>query len=871
MSEVTSGGPTADERSSPFASRWRGRWIWPVAPPITLDREANPVIDRAQARGWACLRHRFALAAAPARAPARLTADSRYVLWVNGVEVSRGPVRGNSRRLHYDEVDLAPHLGPGDNVIAALVRHYGSPTPWWMPATPTFGLGGGAFVFEAAISTFADAEDEHDGSDDAGDDGDVRWIVSDGGWRGSLSDAWTEAEHLHDGGAGGLAPNPPERFDARRLAPDWHEPGFADDAWSPVTELKTNHIGWDGDHHPSSLPYGALLARPTPPLGGEARPATIAAAGVASSGPPPDNPVDRVAADFAAATSLQRLDQQPLPVQVALTKEFEAGLLVLDFGEQVSGSVSIEVAAPEGTVIDVMAAEGVDSRGGPEPFQQRSGFRYTARGAGDRFETFDPIGLRYLGLSMRGTGNVTIKSATTRERLAPRGPGPYFECSDPRLDQIWAVGRRTVDLCSHDAYLDCPSREQRAWTGDAVVHELVDLTTNTDWRLARWNLQLAASPRPDGMLPMAAGGDFEWADRTYIPDWALHWIHGLSVFARYTGDDDLVRRLLPVAERVLQWFLDFQADDGLLTDVTGWVLIDWSAVSNAGKSGALNALFGRALREFQKLSDQVGDSGRARWAGKHWVRLRHDFEQFWDDDRGVFVDRLPSDGRPADVRRIPISQHTNAAAIAARLTRGVDAATLIDLICDRDRLVHAAWLAPGRDARIGADDAGDMYAGFSYLVRGTPEPWWDTEHQIVAAQPFFRYVVHDAAVDAERADLIPDLCLDWQALLDRCPTSWSETWFGGSRCHGWSSTPTRDLVQYTLGITPSQAGFTRATVAPALGHLEWAHGAAPTPHGLITVDACRDVLHIDTPVETVVMFHGIDTRVQPGTHELRPR
>jgi hypothetical protein len=405
-----------------------------------------------------------------------------------------------------------------------------------------------------------------------------------------------------------------------------------------------------------------------------------------------------------------------------------------------------------------------------------------------------------------------------------------------------------------------------------VVHQLVDLTTNEDWRLARWNLDLAASPRSDGMLPMAAGGDFEWAEGNYIPDWSLHWIHALAVAGRYTGDEELVRRLLPVAERVLQWFLAFQADDGLLTDVTGWVLIDWSAVSNQGKSGALNALFGRALREFQKLADQVGDGGRARWAGRHWVRLRRDFEQFWDDDRELFVDRLPSEGRPADVTALPVSQHTNAAAITARLTRGVDAASLITTICDPDRLVHAAWLAPNADARLtGSGDSGDMYHGFGYLITGPPDPWWDTRDQIVAAQPFFRYVVHDAAVDAERADRIPALCRDWKVLLDRCPTSWSETWFGGSHCHGWSSTPTRDLMQHTLGITPALPGFSRATVAPALGDLEWARGAAPTPHGLITVDVAHDRLRIDTPVETVVVFDGIDTRVQPGEHELTPR
>ena len=51
---------------------------------------------------------------------------------------------------------------------------------------------------------------------------------------------------------------------------------------------------------------------------------------------------------------------------------------------------------------------------------------------------------------------------------------------------------RSVDLTTQDAYLDCPTREQRAWTGDSVVHQSVDLVANPDWSLARWHPQLAS-------------------------------------------------------------------------------------------------------------------------------------------------------------------------------------------------------------------------------------------------------------------------------------------------------------------------------------------------------------------------------------------
>ena len=54
---------------------------------------------------------------------------------------------------------------------------------------------------------------------------------------------------------------------------------------------------------------------------------------------------------------------------------------------------------------------------------------------------------------------------------------------------------------------------------------------------------------------------------------------------------------------------------------------------------------------------------------------------------------------------------------------------------------------------------------------------------------------------------------------------------------GWSSTPTRDLVQRVLGVEPAEPGFTVARVEPNLGDLDWARGAVPTPAGLIRVEA----------------------------------
>ena len=162
-------------------------------------------------------------------------------------------------------------------------------------------------------------------------------------------------------------------------------------------------------------------------------------------------------------------------------------------------------------------------------------------------------------------------------------------------------------------------------------------------------------------------------------------------------------------------------------------------------------------------------------------------------------------------------------------------------LADRAALAHSS-------VSTEAFEAGAFERGLRFVVDGRPAPSWDVESEVLEAQPFFRYVVHDALAAAGRADLVADACRDWARLLGEGVKTLPEAWAGGSRCHGWSSTPTRDLVVHTLGIAPAEPGFTRARVAPALGALDWAEATVPTPHGTLHVRADSGHVEVDSPV-----------------------
>ena len=720
------------------------------------------------------------------------------MLTVNGVEAARGPVRSDPRQAHYDVVELAGLLIEGQNVVAITARHFGEATSWWTPVPPSYSLGAGSVVFEMLI----------------GDE----WIVSDRSWQSTPGNAWTSVPLPGD-----VACLPLESFDAQLHPIGWELPGFDDSLWRRATEITPVHTGGRSDPHPPSEPFGMLF----PPVR-----ALLPGGQLHVHGPLVFS--DDVGAERQIDPVRQVLADQGLDGHEPIAAAH------LDLGIIVAGTVQLEVVgATKGTVIDVAAAEHLDASGRLVTLGQHAGFRYVCDDRRlQRFETFDIIGMRYLHVSMRG--DATSVSVAVQDRHRPRPKGATFSCSDPVIEQIHAVGLRTVDLCALDAYIDCPTREQRAWTGDSVVHQMVDLVSNPDWSMARWHPQLAAMPRSDGMLAMAPASDFWEADGTMVPDWSLHWMRSILNLWQYTGDAELVESLLPVAERVLRWFESYLCDDGLLADVTGWVLLDWASVYHHGRSSTLNALWARGLEDFAELAEAMGNAGSARWARGRLEGVRTGFESFWDERRSVYVDCIV-DGAQSRAA----AQHGGAAALAAGLVPDGRLDRVIARLLDRDRLLRHSFVMD--TVAVDSDSS-----GFIRLVNGYPEPTWDPDEQMVATEPFFRYVLHDGLARAGRADLVAEQLLEWTTFLDAGETTWPECWNGGTRCHGWSSTPTRDLIVHTLGIRPASPGYGSVSVRPALGGLEWASARVPTPHGPITVFAHEDGrLEIDSPIPVV--------------------
>jgi len=762
---------------------------------------------------WFLFRRAFALPAAPDAASLTLTVDGRYQLFVNGRFIGRGPARCDPHHQRTDTYDVAVALRAGDNVIGLLVHVYGVDTSWYQTVRghwqPVFGDGG---VYCDAAVRCAD---------------ETVTVRSDLDWRCLECDAWERD-----------APRPMwsigfvEVHDARRMPQGWSGPGFDDGAWDAV-QILSNGGG------PPEAPFGGMRVEPFPTLLPREIPfldespvaprRLLAAYGVE---PQPQLAVDeRLYAEALSAPPPGAIENAEALLAaggaatiVRTTAERDVAL-VLDFGRIHSGHPFIELEARGGEVVEVAVCEGLPGEWDGAPLtapRVRKGqppapqiFRYVARPGVQRFERFEWSAVRYAQITVRnapqGLAIRHVGSTFTRYPAEPRG---RFACSDALLTQLWEVGRYTLQLCMHDGWEDCPSREQRQWLGDATVEYLAAQAAfgPSANALNRQFLRHAAeSQRPDGLTQMFAPGDHH-TDAIVIPDWTLQWILNAERHWWYSGDLDIIEAIFPAVQRALAWFERQTDPHGLVADTPYWHFMDWAALGRRGEAAALNAELAGAYGAAARLADALGYPRAAQRYRALAARIAAALDaRHWDARRGVYVDCVDPASGTQDLR---VSQHANAAALLWDVAPRHKWSRMVERICDADRLTFTA--AP------------------PIVPDGEP---LDPEQGVVLANTFFSHFVYRALARAGRFDLALRLMRErYGPMLARGATTlWESFEPTASLCHGFSATPVYQLSTEVLGVSPRTPGATRVRIAPQPLDLKWARGVFPTASGDVSV------------------------------------
>jgi len=434
---------------------------------------------------------------------------------------------------------------------------------------------------------------------------------------------------------------------------------------------------------------------------------------------------------------------------------------VLDAGELTTAFFRIGFRGGRGAEVALTYAESYYQKdAGGFPFKGRrddkSGFimgvrdELTLGGSGEyepfRFRTF-----RFV--------EVAVETADEALAILPR---PYVETayplvntkrpsfSDPKKEKLYDVAFRTLQLCAHDTFEDCPYYEQLQYACDGRLEILFTYAATDDLALPRQAIRLfGASMQPFGLTQSR----FPSRDRQTIPAFALYYVLMLEDYVNRTGDTDFIRPYIPLAEQIVETFLRKRTESGMLAPQGYWDYFDWTpqwargatpTAALAGESALQNLFFVYAARSLCRLLPKYHRADLAAHYEEECRKLLTLVEErCWDEGRGLYREGADTE---------EYTQHTQIYAVLTGLADPGRARAIMEKVLTDNGLVPCSFMQSYYLFR--ALEKAGMY--------GRTEALWQT----------------------------------WQDFIDLGCTTFPETPFSPrSDCHAWSALPLTEFAE----------------------------------------------------------------------------
>jgi hypothetical protein len=748
---------------------WKAAWITHPTAPLR-----EPLVLH--------FRRTLTLAAVPASYIVRVSADNRFILYVNGHRVGDGPARGDLAHWRYERFDLAPFLQPGPNLVTAAVWNFGIYAPVAQMTDRT------AFLLE---------------SEAAGDAS----ISTPEGWLVEQETGHRTLPRITNGFWQYMASGPGEEIDAAHYDWKWNSPSAAGSSWLPAaTPIRESIYATVNQAHSFDVeadnPWGLVpdLLPPmelTPTTPGQAVRVLLSAAQAV-----PGEPGQMAVTVQTKSSEFQAFPAEPVTIPAATHVH-----ILLDRKTLTTAYPLLTVSGGKGARIKFTYAEALydkhQHKGDRDEVADRVALGMTDSflpdGGPHRF--FEPLWWRtwrYLDLDIQtAAGPLTLESLTASFTAYPFQERATFQSPDPDLAKIWEISWRTARDDAHETYMDTPYYEQLQYVGDTRVQALISYTVAGDDRLARQAIEAFDQSRiADGITRSRYPSSLPQS----IPTFSLLWVGMVHDYWLYRSDPDFVRATLPGTRTVLDWFARYQQPDGLLRQLPWWSFIDWVSKGeiptyDANHESCVTTLqYLGALDDAADLEQSLGDrllNARYRF---HSAQVRKGLlDKCWSASRGLIAD-TPD--------RTSFSQQANILGV------------LHDVVPkDQQQQVLRQMLA---------------------IDPGT------TPDGTLSASYYFRFYLARALDHAGLADEYLSAIDPWRKMLALHFSTWPEV-PGNTRSdsHAWTAHPIYDLLTLVAGIEPAAPGFATVRIAPHLGTLPSLTATFPHPQGMIQVDYHR--------------------------------
>lgn len=572
--------------------RWAAQWI---ACPEAPQRDA----------GVFHFRKTIDLTDLPREFVVYVSADNRFIFFVNGTRVGEGPAASDLGHWKYETFDLRPFLRNGKNLIGATVWNFGAEAPLaQMTSRSGFILQG-----NGEPEQIANTNDS--------------WQVEvESGHRVLTSHFESVLRQYYAGPPG-------EVIDGRRYDWDWNS--------APATN-ETTATRW---RKATTLGKGAARESSDSPTIWMLQPDSL-----------PQMEYTEVPPGVAVASS--GLDSQKLQgTNFRIAPRTKASVL-LDAGALTTAYPEIILSGGADASVRLTYAEALVDEQGKKGNRNETQGRHIL-GVFDEFisdggnhRSFLPLiwrTWRYLQIDV-ATGDQPLEVEKLRVWFTayPFREQARFASSDPELAKIWEVGWRTARLCAHETYMDTPYWERLQYVGDTRIQALVAYAVSGDDRLARQAIDAIDWSRiPDGITASRYPSRLP----QFIPTFSLLWVGMVHDFFTYRDDPEFVREHLPGTRTVLDWFLRHQRADGLMVRLPWWPFVDWThdfpggvpPQDADGGSAAITLQWIEALRNAAELEQRLGDSGRAKIYNDRADKAAEAVRKLcWDEKVGLIAD-----------------------------------------------------------------------------------------------------------------------------------------------------------------------------------------------------------------------------------------
>lgn len=265
----------------------------------------------------------------------------------------------------------------------------------------------------------------------------------------------------------------------------------------------------------------------------------------------------------------------------------------LDFSRIVTGIVEVEIIAGNAGEVffafdEILSDEKLKTI---KPFRGGTAnvFKWTVKKAGVyHLSAFEPYAFRYANVITSAGVKANVK---VRAYENPEAGKMLFECDDKKIEQIMEAARHTFAHNAVDLLTDCPSRERAGWLSDSFFSSVAERVFTGDNKVERAFLQnyiLAdKSGHPKGMIPRCYPADY-YEEDGFIPNWSLWYILEIYKYFTQYGYDETVEKSRANVEGILNYFVDFENEFGVLEDLKGWIFVEWSAANNSDHINGIN-------------------------------------------------------------------------------------------------------------------------------------------------------------------------------------------------------------------------------------------------------------------------------------------